>query len=88
MGGTLRDHLAPDGGYIGACVLTCVLVGGALRDHLAPDGGYIGACALTCLLVGGIDHLAQDGGCTGAAMCTFRAASSVPAIGVSVPPIE
>ena len=53
LGGTLRDSFAPDGGYNGACVLTCVLVGGALRDYLAPDGGYIGACVLTCVLVGG-----------------------------------
>ena len=49
-----QDYLAPDGGYTGACVLTCALVGGILRDSLAPDGGYIGACVLTCVLVGEI----------------------------------
>ncbi len=64
LGGTLRDNLAPDGGYIGACVLTCVLVGRALKDHLAPMADVLGACVLTCVLVGGAlkDYLAPDGG--------------------------
>ena len=67
-----RPAGAPDGGRIGACVLTCVLVGGALKDYLAPDGGYIGACVLTCALVGGIlrDSLAPDGGYIGACVLT------------------
>ena len=62
-GGILKDSLAPEAVYIGACVLICVLVGGILRDSLAPEAGCIRACVLTCAL-GGIlrDTLAPEGG--------------------------